>query len=1593
MVLSPNWTSSTGAVTWVNGASGLLSNGSTGGQVSNTNSLVGSTAGDQLGSGGITQLSSGNYVVDSLNWNGNRGAVTWVKGSTGALSDGQAGEAVSFSNSLVGSAAGDQVGSGGIAQLTNGSSSGNYVVLSPLWTSSTGAVTWVNGSNGQLTDTTFGGQVSYINSLVGSTAGDMVGSSGIIQLSSSANGNYVVFSPLWTSSTGAVTWGSGTMGVSGTVSATNSLVGSATNDQVGSGGVTILNNGNYVVRSYYWNGDRGAVTWGNGLGGTVGQVSASNSLLGSAINDEVGWGGITQLNNSNYVVISSSWNNSTGAVTWGNGLGGTVGQVSASNSLLGSAINDEVGSGGITLLSSGNYVVRSQYWGSGGTLANAKGAVTWGNGLGGTIGQVSASNSLVGLFAGDQVGSGYISTLFNGNYVVVNQYWGGNTGAVTWVNGSTGIFSDGSTGGIVSSSNSITGNIGGIAVGSGGITELYTYAYDNFVVKSPSWTNNGSFSNEGAVTWINGSTGKLSDGVSTGGIVSNSNSLVGSSANDQVGNGGITQLYYGTASGNYVVESYNWNGHRGASTWVNGSNGHLSDGLAGQAVSAANSLVGSTAGDYVGTYAGDGQYTAITQLYSGNYVVESLNWNGNRGAVTWVNGSNGQLSDATNGGAVSATNSLVGSTANDHVGSMHPSSYYVPDIIQLYDTNYDYVVASQYWNGGYGAVTWSNGLGGTVGVVGALNSLVGSTTSDAFGSYVVQLNYGSNTGSVYVGSSTANARAGRAFILGATGSGTLFNDNPTGSVNIGAGYIAATLNAGTNVDLQANTDITQNSGAGITATGSGNLTLQAGNNVILNDVIHIAGALNVTANDAGAVGGPTGTGALDINATSSLMAGSINFTNSLGDINITDAQVISTGNMTINVGGNLNLTAITSQALLQSGGTQTINFTGSGAQQMAIQGGNNSSYNGASAFVESSGLQTIALTGTGTLDILVAGGSGVNNTLNAYVNGVQADGTVCTSCATWNLASIYSYGGQTITATTIEVNGGVGGNGNYASIHNASNSVAQNITTTGAISLAGGTNDAASYALYNATYPNDSVTNSAEIHSDGTQIISAGSTITMTGGGDANTLGGAFLTGKLGQDITTIGNLSMIGGLSNTGGQYGFGAPAVIGEQYGADIALNVGGSLIMTGGSGTTSPAMIGSAQGTPIISITATDISMTSNGAISQIGVLTGGSAGVLSMTTTGPSGISEDASSKINTAYLNVTDSYGGASISLYGANQVGYVTASGSNSNISYNSAGSVVFIHNGDIGTGSWNIAANSGNIDILVIGNLTESDNIALSAPGSTLIDATGNMYVTCCLSPSAGSLALTAGGLLDISGSVTSNYGGLVLTAPTVNITGSTSSLLDTQITASSLTMNGGSISASQNLDIVAGSILADNGSSFFAGNNVSAKVAGDIRLNNGSFIQSGKDITLTLTGPTSTLYLNDSVGMTSPSYILADALLTTTLNFPGRYSGGVVIDGIDTFSTTVGGSGIFTGTLSTPAFEGEGLGLIVNYSSNLATVLNPILPPIPTLTTVEPPPPDTYSTGDDGSSEDGIGGTPGNFGGDDDNNKGKPNAKPTKC
>ncbi|HEX5844318.1 MAG TPA: filamentous hemagglutinin N-terminal domain-containing protein, partial [Pseudomonas sp.] len=460
------------------------------GVVSAANSLVGSTAGDHVGTN-LLALSQGNAVTWSGLWdNGaavDAGAVTWM--SQDAPTVGVIGAA----NSMVGSHTNDFVGTdsshnSGIVSLSNG----NLLVFSKHWHSDpqtdTGAVTWMSGSG----PTT--GVVDASNSLVGSYSGDRVGyvsnhpygdKPGYVELS---NGNVVVASEYWNNSAGAATWLSGTGPTAGVIGAGNSLIGSTAGDRVaqgagGGGSILTLANGNYVVVSPYWdNGavaDAGAVTWGNGNTGVVGVIDANNSLVGDNASDRVGSHGVTALVNGHYVVNSPYWsdglNPELGAATWGNGNSGIVGAISAANSLVGSSAYDHVGLSS-TGLTNGHYVVTSSHWNDVINGRSTVGAVTWANGNGSTVGAVSATNSMVGDTADDQVGNGGIVVLDGGNYLVRSTIWHDSTGNTAWRDGSTASI------GTFDSSNAMIGTM-----------DASTKVLSNgkFVLNNPFWGSGG----------------------------------------------------------------------------------------------------------------------------------------------------------------------------------------------------------------------------------------------------------------------------------------------------------------------------------------------------------------------------------------------------------------------------------------------------------------------------------------------------------------------------------------------------------------------------------------------------------------------------------------------------------------------------------------------------------------------------------------------------------------------------------------------------------------------------------------------------------------------------------------------------------------------------------------------------------------------------------------------------------------------------------------------------------------------------------------------------------------------------------------------
>jgi hypothetical protein len=676
-----------GAVSFGSGLSGVS------GEISLGNSLVGGQVNDRIGSRGARVLPGGNFLVLSPEWDDDNvpdaGAVTFIPGATGLTGT------VNLSNSLIG-AAGERVGlnvtvldNGDYVTLTQGFRNGSAMQL--------GAATLGSGQSGAR------GQVSAQNSLVGSRDFDLSGSF-VVPLGAGA---YALLSPLWdngaVADAGALTIVAPDRPLVGPISAANSLLGTRGGDLQGAS-VAALGGGAFLLVSPRWDDanriDAGALTRGTIAAPPTGSISSANSLLGTSTGDLLGAGTPLALAGGASVIAVPRWDHGAvvdaGAAVYLPGAVAASGPISAANALVGSSTNDRVASGGITRLANGNYVVASPQWDHGGIVD--AGAATFGTAASGAIGSVSAANSLVGGSAGDAVASRIVA-LPNGNYVV---------GSTNWANGASAragaaTFGDANIGvaGPVSASNSLIGSALDDRIGSGGIVVLPN---SDYLVVSPQWRNAQS-PHAGSVTLGSGSSGVV-------GAVDVANSLVGSSAEDRVGSGGVVVL----DNGGFVVASPGWR-NAGAADSGAATFGAPALGIAG-AVSALNSLVGTTAGDAIGQ--------RVEGLPGGDYVVRAPAWDQagrvDAGAIAFARSGLGVR------GALSALNALVGTSTSDRVGST--------PIVAL--ANGNFFAASPAWDNGLiadvGAVSLAQRGRDFVGPISVSNSVIGVVRGGISGS-------------------------------------------------------------------------------------------------------------------------------------------------------------------------------------------------------------------------------------------------------------------------------------------------------------------------------------------------------------------------------------------------------------------------------------------------------------------------------------------------------------------------------------------------------------------------------------------------------------------------------------------------------------------------------------------------------------------------------------------------------------------------------------------------------------------------------------------------------------------------------------------
>jgi hypothetical protein len=844
------------------------------------NSLFG-TANQQACGVSVTDLKNGHYILTSgSNPSGTQsaGAATFCSSTVNTVGS------VTAANSIVGSGAIDGV-PGEVKVLPNG----NFLCVMPGYGGGIaglpeGAVILCSGTTGRPVVGNQSGVIDNTNSYLGingsPTGSDNVGSGGVFILSS---GYYVICSPNFGFAKGAIAVGDFVTGVVGNPTAANSLLGTTASpangfpgDNIGLGanggpGVVPVGDGNFVVVSPNFNGFRGAVTWMDPSAPLLGAViSSANSLVGSTgvapgtldnslVGDRVGLDGVftsqqtSYFNGSgttffsysiadgNYVVLTSTWGggggggsyNGKGAATFGNGNTGVKGTITSGNSLIGATAGAGTGDGvgsGIVILSNGNYVIRSKNFNVG------RGAVTWCNGTSGLTGVVDFSNSLVGDNTGQSVadGNNQIIALTNGNYIIgmKNFQVGANmgAGAIIWGRGTT---AGSRTTGPTLAANKITGvtqfdQVPGL---------LQALPNGHCVAVTPNF-NSGGVSSAGAVTWLDGASGRDV----TGGFnpVSATNSLVGGSMNDQVGSGSTVLL----PNGNFVVQSANWDGgftDAGAVTFCKG------DGTTVGVVGSGNSLVGSHNNDKIG------QGNLVIVLPGSNYVLGNNSWNSGAGAVTWGSGTTGVK------GVVSASNSIIGGPV-DQLGTFQvaTSGSGIPftDNPRILSSGDFILLSNNFHSGGnvVGAATFVYGATGQTlnasNAITAANSMIGSATGqNTLGSAEDVVN-----GNVLVSFHADGPGRVRLFTGVGQPSSLLYSDQATGTVSIAPSTITDALGNGTNVKLQANTDLTVTDHITVSG-GSAALTLQAGRSILINaNITTNNGPLTLTANDVLAAG-------------------------------------------------------------------------------------------------------------------------------------------------------------------------------------------------------------------------------------------------------------------------------------------------------------------------------------------------------------------------------------------------------------------------------------------------------------------------------------------------------------------------------------------------------------------------------------------------------------------------------------------------------------------------------------------------------------------------------------------------------------------
>lgn len=398
-----------------------LMNGDTGVQIGTT--LAGDVVNDQLGRNGVTALGNSNFVITTANDNENgivdAGSVRLVDGNTGDQ----------IGSTLSGDQAGDSLGWNGITALAND----NYVIGSSLDLEngiSGGSVRLVNGNTGV-----------QISMQVGTVASADLGTN-IIAL---GNSNYVIASRDDNVNIDLVGSVQLVSGITGALIG-NKLSGDFPGDALGSDGITVLANNNYVITSSRDDvdgiSDAGSIRVMNGISGM--QISI---FTGNVIGEMLGAGTTTALANNSFVIASGlddvNGTNDAGSVRLMNGAG------QIGSTLAGDVEDDLLGINGITVLANNNYVIASGSDDENGIvdagsvrLVDGSTGIQIGSTLAGDVERDFLGYSDQRLRS-DRSGKADITVLENNNYVIISRFDDENgivnAGSVSLLSGSSNL--------------------------------------------------------------------------------------------------------------------------------------------------------------------------------------------------------------------------------------------------------------------------------------------------------------------------------------------------------------------------------------------------------------------------------------------------------------------------------------------------------------------------------------------------------------------------------------------------------------------------------------------------------------------------------------------------------------------------------------------------------------------------------------------------------------------------------------------------------------------------------------------------------------------------------------------------------------------------------------------------------------------------------------------------------------------------------------------------------------------------------------------------------------------------------------------------